>query len=331
MISIRSLRAVLLPLVLCAACQGKNATSSATSSSAAASSASVGSAGQRAQLRPIVAKNVKVVRCNLPPVPATGNHEKPNNIAATRNLHLAGDGSLYFFPDYEMPVKLEPTKDGCGYRLVGMLPEKKDAQYGVDPNGNIVSEPFNDESKQSSCRVKALGKLRYGNGRLFGTRFLYDDRGLMELDLASKDCEAKELKLDGLPEGGRPDISVAGSDLLLAIGRSDWKYEKEILHLDAKGKVLSRVGSAEGETKISGEVYACGDGYCVKSSGSWLAIHDRTGRRVTTLKLHESIDLEDPYINGVVDVPDKGIYALVGYHPKNQTGHAELVRLDGIL
>jgi hypothetical protein len=312
-------------------CQGKDASPNAATKSSA-TSASAGSAAERVQLRPIVATSVKVVRCNLPPVRAENLPEKWNNIAATRNLHLAGDGSLYFFPDYTQPVKLEATTEGCGYRLVGPLPEKKDSEHGVDTRGNIVDVPFSDESKRAKCRVRALQKLRYGDGRLYGTRFLYNDSGsVMELDLANDECEAKELKLDALPkDGGKPDISVAGNDLVLAVGRADWKYDKEIFRLDPKGKLLGRVGTATGDTKIDGQVYACGDGYCVTSGSSWLAIHDRTGRKLATLKLHELTDLEDATIEGIVDVPGKPIFVLVGYHPKNELGRAELVRLDGV-
>lgn len=322
----------ILPVVFSlAACKGQSASSS--SASASASVARPSAESSRVQLRPVVATNVKVVRCDLPPVePLPGTPEKWNNIAATRNLHLAGDGSLYFFPDYQPPVKLTPSNDGCGYQLVGKLPKKKDSEYGLAPDGNIVDEPFSDESDKSKCRVKALQKLRYGNGRMFGTRFIYTDQSsLMEMDLAKDDCEAKEMKLE-LPKelDGKPDIAVAGSDLVLGIGRSDWKYDKEIVKLDATGKLLGRVGTAEGKTKIDGAVYACGDGYCVTSGSSWLAIHDRTGAKLTTLKMHESANLEDPTIEGIADVPGKGLFMLVGYQPKKESGKAELVRLDGV-
>lgn len=317
----------LLPIVLCVGCKGKEAPPSAASASA------VGSAAERVQLRPIVATNVKVVRCNLAPVePLPGTPEKWNNIAATRNLHLAGDGSLYFFPDYQPPVKLVPANEGCGYRLVGTLPKKKDSEYGVAADGNIVDEPFSDDSKKAKCQVRALQELRYGHGRMFGTRFVYTDRDfLMERDLASEECEAKELKLD-LPKelNGRPDIAVAGDDLVLGIGRSDWKYDKEIVRFDAKGKLLGRVGTADGKTQIDGQVYACGDGYCTTSGYSWLAIHDRTGAKITTIKMGDSTDLESPMIEGVAEVPGKGVFVLVGYQPKKQSGRAELVRLDGV-
>ena len=37
------------------------------------------------------------------------------------------------------------------------------------------------------------------------------------------------------------------------------------------------------------------------------------------------------YIGGVVDVPDKGVYVLIGHHPVPKgEGRAELIRIDGV-
>ncbi len=59
----------------------------------------------------------------------------------------------------------------------------------------------------------------------------------MSMDLDREDCVEKEVSLPELPRniGSVANFGLAGDDLLIAVGKSDWSYSKEVFRYDPAG------------------------------------------------------------------------------------------------
>ena len=287
---------------------------------------------------PVLGTNVTIVRCELGPLTSKARSEaKLDAIGTTRHLHLAPDGALYFFPDQHPPARLEPVADGCGYRMAAPLVETSGKAFALEPDGSIAEYSLTGAGPKQRCRIRALDNLRNGRGRLQKGRLFYRDAArVMVMDLTKDDCEATEHTFAALAErdGGMPWFSAvefgsSGDDLLVALSKPDWKNSQEVFRIDPAGKLVQRVGAAEGPAQIDGDLSGCGDGYCSTSVYGSIDLHDRQGRKVSSLSLGKMTGLRSMSLTGLVDVPDKGVYAVVGYHDESG-GRPELVRLDGI-
>lgn len=333
-IATTSILAALIPAL---SCKAREAGPSPAASASAAATVAPPSPQAKVAPRPVIGTDVKVVRCDLPAVvPEGGIRPDQNSVAATRHLHLGPDRSLYFFPDFSPPVRLEPIDGGCGYRLAPPVELEKEHHLGLNPDGSFSPYAFADETPMTKCRVRAFDELRYGHGTLVGGRFFHReaDTRLEVMDLADPACESKEASLPELPRetGAIPWLGVAGDQLLVSMARADWSHEREVFRYDAAGTLLRRYGAPTGKAVISSDVHGCGDGFCVEKGHSSLAIHDREGELVRSYSLTDQVKLESILVAGIVDVPGKGVYVLIGYHvPTGKgRGRAELVRLDGV-
>jgi hypothetical protein len=290
------------------------------------------SANAKAPLPTIVGTDVKAVACNL----GMSVPEGDNEISATRNVHRGPDNSLYFFADYKPPTRLEPTEEGCGYRLsAAPMVLAKNHEFGVDPDGAISQYDISDSAPRTACRIKAFDNLRYGRGTRVGTTFFYrDDNALKAMDLASDKCAARDVVVPDVPRVRH--VAAAGDELLIRVPHNEWKWGRgEVLRYDPlTSKVLSRQGVEEGKGAIDGDPYACGDGLCVASGAAHIEIHDHAGMLVRTYNLYDLAPLKNISIAGIVDVPKKGVYVLAGHRPvvngKSDKGRAELLRLEGV-
>lgn len=278
----------------------------------------------------IVGTDIAVVRCNLPDEAAEGE----NHVAATRHLHRGPDNALYFFPDFKPPTRLEPTNDGCGYKFNGPTVPKKDHNFGLNPDGSFTEYPFTDESAKTKCRVRAFSDVRYGSGRLVGDYYYYKaSEVLTRMNLADDKCEPEPVTFPEVPKelGTRPNIHLAGGHLLLGYAREEWKWSREVFRFDAKGTFVKKYGSADPKSSFSGDFDGCGDGLCATKYQSDLVIYDREGIEVSSTSLSKLVKLQRLLISGIVDVPDKGVYVLVGHIPDPKgKGRAELIRVDGV-
>jgi len=280
--------------------------------------------------KPVIGTSLTAVPCNLTDKPREGS----NNVAATRHLHRGPRNELYFFPDFRPPTLLEPTTEGCGYRSTGAMAEKPDHEFALQPDGAIVLVPRSDDSKKTACRTRALDSIRYGHGRLVGGTYYYRDTGaLKRMKLDDEQCAAEEVTtLKELPANAlnAARVGYAGNDLLIGVPRQDWKWSQELYRFDAKGTFVRKYGAAEGKGELHGEMTGCGDGFCT-SGYARFEVYDRDGMRVGSASLSKLSNLKNVYISGVVDVPDKGVYVLIGHDPEPKgDGRAELVRVDGV-
>ncbi|MGZ3452903.1 MAG: hypothetical protein ACXVEF_25060 [Polyangiales bacterium] len=281
--------------------------------------------------KPVIGTSLTAVACQLTDKPRDGS----NNVAATRHLHRGPRNELYFFPDFLPPTVLEPIADGCGYRSAGAMSEKPGHDFALQPDGAIVLVPRSDESKNTACRTRALSSLRYGHGALVGSTYYYRDTGtLMRMKLDDEQCTPEEVTtLKELPADGltKARVGQSGNDLLVAIPRQDWKWAPELFRFDASGKFVRKYGAAEGKGELHGELTGCGDGLCASAYMNQLEIYDREGMRVGGASLTTLTKLNGVYIGGIVDVPDKGVYVLIGHQPQPKgDGRAEVVRIDGV-
>jgi len=328
------MRRIVVAAALLVACKSKQPAPENESESASAAKvapkASASAAKPTVKGKPVVAKDITVVPCNLPTDAAEGE----NHIAATRHLHLGPDKALYFFPDFKPPVRLEPTSDGCGYAYRAKTEPKKDHAYGLEPDGSLKEYSHSDDSPLTKCKLRAFSDVRYGSGRLVGATYYYkDSEVLTKMNLADDKCEPVKAEFKDVPEklGTRPSIGSAGEHLLLGYAREDWKWNREIFRFDAAGTLVRKYGAAEGEGQIGGDYAGCGDGLCAVKWQTDLAFYNREGMQVASKSLRDAVKLPRLLIQGIVDVPDKGVYALIGYIPKpGGKGHAELVRVDGV-
>jgi hypothetical protein len=278
----------------------------------------------------VIGTHVTAVRCNLVNTP-----EGENWVAATRHLHLGPNNKLYYFSDYHGPTRLDPVDGGCGYRVGETLEAPKDGEFGLEPDGGFKVSLYSDDSPLAKCKRAAFTSLRYGHGALVaGTYYARDDDELVAMDLNSPTCEPTPATLAELPqnnEGLTPWVSWAGNDLLLAYGRSDWHYDREVFRFDARGHLVTKYGSGDKRHEVGGDAYGCGDGLCVVTGAFvWMDVLDATGTRVASYNTQDWIKLPQSGLQTVVEVPGKGVYALFGYLDPQSKGHAELVRLDGI-
>jgi hypothetical protein len=317
----------LLLAVLLVACKGKETATSDPAPPAVSAKASA-SAKPKLTGKPVIGTDVKATACNL----GSAVPEGENSVAASRHLHLAPGNLLYFFVDFKGPTRLDPVADGCGYRFGENLVEEKGSSFGLEPDGSLKQYPHTDESDVAKCRTRAFSEMRYGRGALVGGKF-YDesDGALYVMDLASDKCSKQEAKLPEIEkETGRPFLGTAEGQLLVAFGRQDWHYDREVFRFDEKGKFVRKYGSADPKKSIGGSIDGCGDGLCVLSGGVYFAIHDREGEKVKSYNLYDLVKLKRMDLANLVDVPGKGVYALVGYHDEKNKGRAELLRLDGV-
>lgn len=308
------------------ACKGKE-TPAADPTPAPSAKASA-SAKPKLTGKPVIGTDVKATPCNLGSVVPEGE----NNVAASRHLHLAPGKQLYFFADFKGPTRLDPVAEGCGYRFGETLVEPKDSSFGLEPDGALKPYPYSEESAEAKCRTRAFSKMRYGGGALVGGAFYYSDHDeLMRMDLASKTCAEEKVKLPEIEkETGRAFLGVAEGQLLVGFGREAWHYDREVFRFDEKGKLVRKYGSTEPKKAIGGSFDGCGDGLCVLSGGVYFAIHDREGEKIKSYNLYDLVKLKRMNLADIVDVPGKGVYALVGYHDDKNKGRAELLRLDGV-
>jgi len=328
------MRRILVAAALLVACKNQQPApeheSEPASAAKVAPKASASAAKPTVKGKPVVAKNVTVVPCNLPIDAAEGE----NNVAATRNLHLGPDKALYFFPDFKPPVRLEPTSDGCGYAYRAKTEPQKDHAFGLEPDGSFKEYPGSDNSALTKCKARAFSDVRYGMGRLVGSTYYYKDSDVLtKMNLADDKCEPVKAEFKDVPEklGTRPSIGSAGDHLLLGYARDDWKYNREIFRFDAGGTLVRKYGAAEGDGQIGGEYAGCGDGLCAVKWQSDLVFYNREGMKVASKSLSDAVKLPRMLIQGIVDVPEKGVYVLIGYIPqKGGKGRAELVRVDGV-
>lgn len=130
------------------------------------------------------------------------------------------------------------------------------------------------------------------------------------------------------PDRPRRALGLAGEDLLVGVGRQDWKWAKEVFRYDPSGRLVKRYGAGEGKGVLNGPMNGCGDGFCLVTGYSF-EIFDREGQQVTKVDL-DALELQRMNVNGVVDVPGKGVYVLVGYYVEKDVAQAELLRLEGV-
>ncbi len=333
------MKRVLIAAVLVCGCKSREVQSepkpAAPEQSAATKHAEAKSKPAEIKGKPIVATSLSAVVCGLTDKPRAGS----NNVAATRHLHRGPRNELYFFPDFLAPTLLEPTSDGCGYRSAGTMAEKPDHDFALNADGSISLVPRSDASKKTDCATRAFSSLRYGRGRLVGATYYYTSSSggsdaLMRMKLDDDKCAPEAVTtLKEVPQAGLPKARVgeAGGHLLLAVAREDWKYSPEVFRFDVTGTFVRKYGAAEGKGELHGEFSGCGDGLCSSAYQSELEIYDREGMRVRSVSLTELTKLKHVYIGGVVDVPDKGVYVLIGHEPVPKgDGRAELVRIDGV-
>jgi hypothetical protein len=118
--------------------------------------------------------------------------------------------------------------------------------------------------------------------------------------------------------------------LLVSFGKSEWHWSREVFRLDASGTLIKKYGSGEPKGDISGDPDGCGDGLCLATSMNDIQVYDGAGEKVGSVSLREQTKLANIHIASIVDVPGKGVYALLGYLDDKKKGRAELIRLDGI-
>jgi hypothetical protein len=314
-----SVRRALVVVVLAVAC--KKPTRPVTESAGPVASAS---ASVKPRPLPILGTAVTAMPCDV----GTSAPEGDTAIAAARNVHRAPDNAIYIFADSHDPIRLEPTSEGCGYRVGAPMKLDKEHGWVLEPDGSIAQRPWSDEGAARKCRVQAYDHLRFGKGRLIGTTFYYDSNTFLEkMDLASDTCSVVQPNLKDTNNHGR--VSIAGDDLLIRKVESDWKFGRSvILRFNAAGELVKRYGAAEGKGAIDGEPFGCGDGLCIVANASTIDLHDRDGMQVASYNLHKLTNLKGIAIAGIVDVPGKGVYVLVGHG--SEKARAELLRLDGV-
>ncbi|APR78992.1 Hypothetical protein A7982_04339 [Minicystis rosea] len=85
--------------------------------------------------------------------------------------------------------------------------------------------------------------------------------------------------------------------------------------------------------RISNDPWSCGDGLCSTYNQSRFEVFDATGTRKGDYAINSLIKpdlLDNANIANFIDVPGKGVYALVGYNTSKKKARAELIRLDGV-
>jgi hypothetical protein len=285
------------------------------------------------KLAHVTASSVTLTSCGI----GAKSPEGDNGIGAARGLHQAMDGTLYFFADYAPPQRLDKIDSGCGYALAPTEAEKKDHDWGLDPDGKFTQYPFTDESAKTKCRVKAFTELRYGSGALVAGKFYVKGRDsdlgektVVVRDLSDNKCEPKAATLSVNPDG-TPDVSGTPTDLFVTVTAPGGDlYNKNVFRYDAAGTLIKKYGGSTTPTKIErvDKVSTCGDGLCITESGSSLDIFDTNGALLKSLNTYKLFDKKDLQVQGVTEVPGKGVYVLIGY--KEGKGHAELLRVDGL-
>lgn len=283
----------------------------------------------------VTANEIKLTSCGIGPTSPEGE----NGIAAARGLHQAADGTLYFFADSAPPQRLDKVEGGCGYALAPAQPAKKDHEWGLDPDGKITEYPYEDTSPKTKCRLKALGELRYGRGALVGRTFYargnssdeFGDGTVVARDLADDNCVLKASSLSAKVER-LPDVSGTPTTLFIGTaGPGGELYDRQVYRFDASGKLVKKYGGAGAPSKIEriDAMSTCGDGLCITESGSSIDVFDANGALLKTFNTRKLFDRPGHQLQGITEVPGKGVYVLIGYQ-EGKKGHAELFRVDGL-
>lgn len=279
---------------------------------------------------------IKLTSCGIGPTSPEGD----NGIGAARGLHQAADGTLYFFADSNPPRRLDKVEGGCGYALAPAPVPKKDHEWGLDPDGKITEYPYEDTSPKTKCRLKALGELRFGHGALVGGKFYargnssdeFGDGTVVVRDLADDNCAAKAASLAAKVER-LPDVSGTPTTLFVGTaGPGGELYNREVYRFDATGKLVKKYGGAGAPSKVEriDAMSTCGDGLCITESGSSIDVFDANGALLKSHDTKKLFEREGQQLQGITEVPGKGVYVLIGYRD-GKKGHAEILRVDGLI
>lgn len=151
-------------------------------------------------------------------------------------------------------------------------------------------------------------------------------------DLADDNCAAKAASLAAKVER-LPDVSGTPTTLFVGTaGPGGELYNREVYRFDATGKLVKKYGGAGAPSKVEriDAMSTCGDGLCITESGSSIDVFDANGALLKSHDTKKLFEREGQQLQGITEVPGKGVYVLIGYRD-GKKGHAEILRVDGLI